>query len=141
MIKTHLLECDQKFISLMKVHHCQFQDTAFFMHNRESIQFKVNSCVTINAVFFQQINSNYAKPSIDKQATQKLNNDAFDIWRFSLIIITQQSNKVKSNEIESIKLDENELLVCSSTVLKFSFGDKMWCEYSINHWDILAYNL
>ncbi len=141
MVRAHLLECGQKFVSLMGVHHRQFRGTAFFMHNGESVQFKVNSRVTIDAAFFRQINPNYARPSIDKQATQKLNDDAFGIWGSSLTTITQQPDKVESNGIEPTKLDEDGLLVCSPTVLGFSFGDKMWREYSINHRGILAYNL
>ena len=35
-------------------------------------------------------------------------------------------DRVKSNGVESIRLEENDLLICCPTVPGFGLGDKLW---------------
>lgn len=43
-------------------------------------------------------------------------------------------NKMESNGVEPTRLDENGFLICSPTVLGFSYGGKMWRDEFTEGW-------
>lgn len=80
----------------------------------------------VDAAFFHENNPNYVRPRISGLTEKKLLNDR---W-FSLV----PENEVKSNGTELSKMKEDNLLLCSPTVRRWSFGNKLWHEFFLSHW-------
>jgi hypothetical protein len=91
------------------------------MRHGELIPINVKSRITINAAFFHQNNPGYKKPSIDKPKQS----DYFFFFKTA-----EQPGKVEIKGLDPAELDEEGMLICSPTVLGFSYADKMWCRYT-----------
>jgi hypothetical protein len=72
--RAYLDKCGQKFLSLISVHHCQYQGMAFYMKKNCPVKLFVNSWIMVDAAYFQEANPNYAKASrsLTKRVHQSL---------------------------------------------------------------------
>ena len=85
----------------------------------------VNSRIIVDPVLFQEYNLNYTKPSINK--LRKHTNSNIYIFDFAKLFdgpAEKKLNKVKSNSKEPAELKNNNLLICSPTILGFSLNNK-----------------
>jgi hypothetical protein len=93
------------------------------MKKNKPIEIFINSRIMVDAAMFQEINPNYTRPSIFKST------NSIDLWLFG---DTTSSNKLDESAMESsVNLDaltDEDLLICSPTVLGFSLNDKLWCK-------------
>ena len=64
-VKSDLVKCGRKFVSLMGTYYCYCQGKAFFMHRGDPVRVSVNSRMMIDADFFWKINPNYSRPRAD----------------------------------------------------------------------------
>ncbi len=76
-MKVQLVECDRKFVFLLRAHHRHCRDTTFYIKNEESIKFFVDNRIILNAAFFWKINSNYIRSQPHKMIKKKINNNEF----------------------------------------------------------------
>jgi hypothetical protein len=67
--KAYLEKCGRKFLSLMNVHHCQYQGMAFYMKRKRPVKVFVNSKIMVYAGYFREANPNYTRPSINDDHT------------------------------------------------------------------------
>lgn len=67
-IRVDLLKCGRKFVSLIGTYHRHCYGKAFFMYDRDAIQFPIHSRIMIDAAFFQKVNLNYSRLRITKRA-------------------------------------------------------------------------
>ncbi|KFY28793.1 hypothetical protein V491_00286, partial [Pseudogymnoascus sp. VKM F-3775] len=123
-MRETLVKCGRKFyFSLIGTQHQHYRGKAFQMKKNKPIEIFINSRIMVDAAMFQEINPNYTRPSIFKSA------NSVELW---LIGDTASSNKLDESAIESsINLDaltDEDLLICSPTVLGFSLTDKLWCK-------------
>jgi hypothetical protein len=79
-VKANLIECGQKFISLMGVHHHQYRGNAFYIQKGLLNKFPVDSRIMIDKVFFQQANPNYTMPHIEKSVRQNLSENTYILF-------------------------------------------------------------
>ncbi|KAG4427614.1 hypothetical protein IFR05_016902 [Cadophora sp. M221] len=114
-VKSELIECGRKFVSLIGTHHCYSGGEAFFMDDGDLIRVTVDSRIMIDADFFWKMNPNYSRPRADLAETG---------WR------PPGSHRVKGG-VELADLKEDELLICCPTVLGFSLGEKLWVEFAV----------
>lgn len=120
--KKELVNRDRKFISLMGIHHRQYQGNAFFMDRGSPVTISVNGRIVIDAAFFRELNPNYTRPRIDELGKQNSSNCT---WYSFDDFSKNQIDKIKGNNMEPARLNDDDLLLCSPTVLGFSFGDKL----------------
>lgn len=123
-MRETLVKCGRKFyFSLIGTQHRHYRGKAFQMKKNKPIEIFINSRIMVDAAMFQEINPNYTRLSIFKSA------NSVELW---LIGDTASSNKLDESAIESsINLDaltDEDLLICSPTVLGFSLTDKLWCK-------------
>ena len=78
----------------------------------------------INTVYFQEANLNYARPWINRSEHENFLNNIFSPFKSDNELINQ-SNQVKSNGKNPTDMMEDDLILCSSTVLGFSYGNKL----------------
>lgn len=115
-IKKQLISYSRTFISMMGSHYCQYHGNAFFMHNQSLIQVPVNGRVMIDAGALWKINPNY--PRLQAKKLEGF----IDLWTRDLTV--NSNARVKSNGTHPSEMNDKDLLICSPTLLGFSFREK-----------------
>ena len=120
-IRESLAARGEKFVNLIGSHHCHYHGHAFFQRKEGVVRVPVNSRIVIDAEQFRKSNPSY--PRLFAQSSGIVN-DMF----FGLVSATDQadSKRVKSIGVTGGDLSQDDLLICSPTVLAFSLGDKFW---------------
>lgn len=123
-IRETLVKCGRKFcFSLIGTQHRQYRGRAFQMKKKKPVEIFINSRIMVDAASFQEINPNYARPSIFKSP------DCIDLW---LILDAASSNQIDESAMKSSMdlgaLTDEDFIICSPTVLGFSLNDKLWCK-------------
>ncbi|ELR10673.1 hypothetical protein GMDG_04940 [Pseudogymnoascus destructans 20631-21] len=126
-MRETLVKCGRKFcFSLIGTQHRHYRGKAFQMKKNKPIEIFINSRIMVDAAMFQELNPNYTRPSIFKST------NSIDLWLFG---DTTSSNKLDESAMESsVNLDaltDEDLLICSPTVLGFSLNDKLWLEFAV----------
>lgn len=83
----------------------------------------------IDTAFFLELNSNYTRPHINKLRDH---DSSYSIWFSFNTFQRKQIDKVKGNSMEPIRMNDNDLIICSLTMLRFSFGDKQWSNFCVS---------
>jgi hypothetical protein len=117
-IKSDLVNCGRKFVSLIGTHHVHCQGEAFFMHEGDPVTVSVDSRVMVDADFFWKMNPNYSRPRADLAGSRNSNVSGGPP--------PPPSKPIQSEDVEPAELTEDDLLICCPTVLGFSFGEKLW---------------
>jgi len=71
------------------------------------------------------MNRNYIRSQPYELVRKKMDNDEF-FDAFSKSSSERTLDQIKGNGVEPIKLEENDLLICCSTVTGFGLEDKTW---------------
>jgi hypothetical protein len=123
--RAYLDKCGRKFLSLMKVHHCQYRGMAFIVKKNRPTKIFVNSRIVIDAAYFREANPNYARLSINESKPNSSLNKGWILFDEDDDPETS-SDSVMSNGMEPSRVKGDDLLICSPTVLGFSLGVKLW---------------
>lgn len=116
-IKGHLVEYSKKFVRLIGSYYYRYcQGPTFYIRRGELILVRIKGRIIINAASFHQNNPNNKKLSI-----KKLKRSDYPDF-FSII---EQPEQAKPRGLDPAQLEEDGLLICSPTVLSFSYSDKM----------------
>ncbi|KFZ15463.1 hypothetical protein V501_02714 [Pseudogymnoascus sp. VKM F-4519 (FW-2642)] len=135
-IRETLVKCGRKFcFSLIGKQHRQYRGKAFQMKKNKPVEIFINSRIMVDAASFQEINANYTRPSIFKSS------DSIDLW---LIVDAASSNQIDESATKSSMdldaLTDEDLLICSPTVLGFSLNDKLWLEFAVADISEISWN-
>lgn len=123
-MKTQLVECGRKFVSMLGAYHRHCRGTAFYIKDREVLRVSVNSRIMLDAAFFRKMNPSYPRPQPDELARNKADDDN-NGW-FSEPSSERTLDQIKDNGTEPTQLGDDDLLICCPTVPGFSLGDKLW---------------
>ena len=124
-VVQQLVSCGRKFVELVGCHHRECHGPAFFMQKEGPLPVQVDGRVTVDAELFRQQNPTYVGPNIDQPTREYMN----DLAAWGAVEVSEPANTVMSTGINPTNLTEGELLVCSPTVLGFSYSDKLWRAY------------
>jgi hypothetical protein len=128
-LKDALTGRGRKFISLIGIHHCNYKGIAFVRQKGKYDKVYVESRVMIDTGEFRQVNPNYSSSRISSRADlfeEPFLHDCILGWDS---LSSNDSKAVKTNGIAPNETEEEDLLLCSPTVLGFSFSNKLWREY------------
>ena len=128
--KRELANRGRKCISLIGTHHRQHKGKAFYMEKGKPTKLSVDGRIIVDPVLFREYNPNYTKPSIDE--LRKHTNSDMYVFDFAKLFdnpAEKKLDKVKSNGKDPAELKNDDLLICSPTVLGFSLNDKFWCKF------------
>jgi hypothetical protein len=122
-MKEILATRGERFINLMGSHHRHYDGHAFFRREDGLVRVSVNSRIMIDAEQFRKSNPSYPRLFTKKSGS------IMDLC-FGLSSSTDQadSERVKSNGVDRGNLNNDNLLICSPTLLGFSLSDKFWGE-------------
>jgi hypothetical protein len=118
-IRSRLVLSGQKFVSLMGCHHRQYQGSMFVPHKGQLMKHHVNSRVMVDAGLFRKVNPNYARLQIKKPQYMDI---------FGQVRESDSVDRVRSNGMDPSELREDDLAICSPTLLGFSLNEKIWGE-------------
>ena len=128
--RARLTECGKKFLSMMDVHHYQYQGTAFYIsREKKVVQIFVKSRILVDATYFREENPNYERPSI-KESDESSSDSGWTLLGSDES--SEKSASVKSNGMDPSEVKGDDLLICSPTVPGYSLGNKQWGEYLIS---------
>ena len=123
-VRTRLVECGRKFISMLGAHHRHCRGTAFYMKDGEAVTVSVDSRVMLDAGFFRKMNPNYSRPQ-PNELVKKTDDDG---WAGMLDSSSEGKSldRITGNGVELDNIEENDLLICCPTVPGFGLGNKLW---------------
>ena len=90
----------------------------------------------VDAAQFRKINPNYARPSIIKVAnSRRCGSNPIDLSNWfddddgpRGPPPSPRADPVKIDDVDVDMQDEDNLIICSPTVLGYSLNDKLWCK-------------
>ena len=106
---------------MIETHHQQYKGKAFYIEKGNPTKVSIDGRIIVDPVLFQEYNPNYTKPNINK-LRKHINSDIY-VFDFSKLG-EKKLDKVKSNGKEPAKLKNNNLLICSLTILGFNLNNK-----------------
>jgi hypothetical protein len=124
--KSKLVGCGEKFVSLMGVHHVQYQGNAFSVERGEIVKVFVDGRIMVDASHFQEMNPNYVRPRVD-ELCGKRPAPPTGFWNTMI----DPTNEIKPVDAESGDLSKDDLLLCSPTVLGYSLNKKQWRKFGL----------
>lgn len=122
-IWSRLVSAGRKFVSLIGCYHQNYEGNMFVQHKDQLIKVHVSSRTMVDAQQFQKWNPNYARLTTKRPHTNM----------FGQILDHKIINHVQSNSIDPGELKEEELAICSPTVLSFSLNKKIWGKSTLDH--------
>ncbi len=106
----------------MGICHRQYNGKAFYIRNDEIVSRHIDGKIMVDAICFQQMNPDYPCAWVQKMRRVS------EISWFILSGGDEDRTEAKYVDVDLKKLEEHEYLICSPTVLGFSFDDKSFCE-------------
>ncbi|KAL2056976.1 hypothetical protein ABVK25_002715 [Lepraria finkii] len=138
-VESTLIERGRKFMSLQGVHHRSYNGLAHFKKDGQPIKFNLKGRFMVDPLCFKEHNANYERPRIDGVSVRDLlgirRRDLEDISELlgnQDITGTNSSNASKSDGSSKLgEMTDEELLICSPTVLGFSLERRLWAEFAV----------
>lgn len=128
-VRAELVKCGQKFGSLKSVGHLQYSGTAFQVVRGEPVATSISSRIIVDAAQFRKINPNYARPSLIRAAnSRRHDSNSIELWfdDDGGPPPPPRAVEVKVDDVDVNMQDEDNLIICSPTVLGYSLNDKLW---------------
>lgn len=119
-IRESITSRGRKFAELSGSHHQSYQGHAFFQHKDDLIRKTVSSRIMIDAQQFRK-----SIPSYPRFFTKK---SELEVNLATLFVSSTESSspRLKTNGFVLGEMREDDLLICSPTVMGFSLADKFW---------------
>ncbi|KAH7000859.1 P-loop containing nucleoside triphosphate hydrolase protein [Ilyonectria destructans] len=113
-----LIDNGRKFVSLMGLHHRQYEGKAFFIDDEgEIVKRHIKDRIMIDAVCFQEQNPDHPFPQVRKVEPRDP--------------ITGPIGSLGLADLDPSQLEENDFLICSPTVFGFCLGSKTFLEFAV----------
>lgn len=121
-ITRNLVEQGRRFTTLMGSHHCNYKGLAYIQQAAGPFQFTVEGRIMIDAASFKEINPNYGSQCVARKSSDAI-----------VYILTDQNSDMKQDQkgvsskvLVPSEMRDEELLLCSPTVLGFSLSKRLW---------------
>ncbi|KAJ5655018.1 ATPaseAAA-typecore [Penicillium lividum] len=132
LVRQELIETGRKFRSLVGTHIQRCDGSAFITKDGEPIKMNINSCVAVDAAFFNVMQPNYSRPRVHDKLAPKT--DVITVMDINSLIEdgrTMNMEKLKGNNMELCQMSDDDLMICSPTVRGFSFQERMFMEFAV----------
>nr|KMM69764.1 hypothetical protein CPAG_06078 [Coccidioides posadasii RMSCC 3488] len=130
-MRERLIECGRKFVSMMGSHHCSYDGVAFFQTKRDVERITVRGRIMVDAACFRKNCPSYPRLQSRKPEVVDL---------FTGQSIQQSVCRVNSNGLDKSEMQDHDFLICSPTVLGFTFTRKCWAEFAISNIQNVRYS-
>ncbi|KAH9487460.1 ATPase family AAA domain-containing protein 3B [Psilocybe cubensis] len=143
-LKETILKRGQKWVSLIGVHHKQFDGIAALKAGDKLLKHNVRSRIMIDRATFRRLNANYAVPNpVPPKTEENIHIPGFgqQYDRYGNPIpeaappVNPPEHLVQLSSSDStadVELNEQDLLLTPTVVFGFSLSDKMWLEFDVD---------
>lgn len=121
--RHELIAHGRRFRSLAGIQHRQYKGRAFQMKKGKPIEISINGRIMVDAAMFQEVNPNYVRPSIFKST------EGTNPWE--IFNDAQPDESALKKGIDLNNLSDEDLLLCSPTVLGFTLEEQVWLEFAV----------
>ncbi|KAI9750422.1 MAG: hypothetical protein M4579_006477 [Chaenotheca gracillima] len=122
-----LVECGRRFLSMLKPCPYQYDGKAFFMRRGHLVEVFVGGRIMVDAKYFRRINPDYQRSRIYDSGQISVHS-----YESSAVFgVQEQIPQLRNTGKIPVDLEEDDMLICSPTVLGFSFGQKLWAEFAV----------
>ncbi|KAF8426203.1 P-loop containing nucleoside triphosphate hydrolase protein [Tirmania nivea] len=131
-LKQKLLERGKKFCELKGMHYRMYKGIAYFKKKKGFVKVNINGRVMVDPLTFRRVNPNYRLAPVkdfDAGGSKSRNDEENEFDDFQ-----------PDGGLNPENMTEEDLLLCSPTVLGFSFSDKLWVELSVSHISDIEWN-
>lgn len=114
-IRETLIQCGRTFVSLIGIHHRQYEGKAFFIdidNDNEIVARHIKGRIMVDAACFQERMPNYPCPRVQNLRPKYSRLGRCDV--------------MKPSSIDPERAEESELLICSATVYGFCLSSKQF---------------
>ena len=130
-IRTELIECGRKFISLKGIHHFHYSGRAFRMKKGNSVAVSVNSKILVDPALFWKLDPNYSRPRLNLPKSRSRGSVLIDVSEWDDLSSSKSAlSKMDAKDLSEV--DDNDLVLCSPTVLGYSLTNKMWRKHLLS---------
>jgi len=150
-VRSDLLGCGRKFMSLRGPRHCHCNGKAFYIRDGELVQVRIDGRIMVDAACFRKMNPNYFRPTVidldygfdlsaycepfdyafsDKASSEASSDDTSSTTSFELTSETPP-DQPEGSVVEQAEMLDEYLLICCPTVPGFSLKDKLWVEFAV----------
>lgn len=135
-LESGLIERGRHFASLRGIHHCAYDGLAHKKVQGKPIKLTVKGRIMIDPQSFKEHDPNYQRPQIDGVSFDDLPRLRRSELHDMLIEpgVMAQATEGKAHIDDGIKpsdMKDEQLLVCSPTVLGFSLDRRVWAEFAV----------
>ncbi|OKL55245.1 hypothetical protein UA08_09489 [Talaromyces atroroseus] len=123
-IWSRLVRNGRRFVSLIGSHHRQYSGNMFVPNKTKLLKLHVNGRIMVDAAIFRKSNPNYPRLEIKKP-------DMVDFF-FEQVKRGEPEGRVRSKDVDFRAMKEEDLAMCSPTVLGFSLNEKIWGEFDVD---------
>ena len=125
-VMAQLIQQGKIFMSLIGIHHREYEGTAFFTRKNRPDRSHVKGRIMVDAVSFKEANSNYSKPGINESVLEAtMDEDGMLLFTHPNCDTVSSSIKSDCPRVEDMK--DADLLICSHVVMGYSLDDQQWC--------------
>jgi len=119
--RRELIRCGRDFVSLMGIHHRDYEGKAFFINDKGIIVGRhVRGRIMVDAIGFQESKLDYPCPRVQKVTK-----------RYAWLVSPDAAAQIKLEVVSPDQLEDSDFLICSPTVFGFSLGSKAFCTLSL----------
>lgn len=127
-VQSELVDRGRRFVSLKGIHHTAYQGLAHQKRKGEPFKFAVKGRILVDPISFKEHNPNYERPRVEGLSGRDIlgirNDILHDILAEGLGLNDDLNRSEESTMADEMK--DEELLVCSPTVLGFSLDRRAW---------------
>ncbi|KDR69962.1 hypothetical protein GALMADRAFT_255287 [Galerina marginata CBS 339.88] len=154
-LKETILKRGKKWVSLIGVHHNQFDGIAALKAGDKLLKHNVRSRIMVDRATFRRLNANYilptpVPPKVEDSAVKANSRFApqYDIYGNPLpeqiVPVNSQADhlvQLQSNDATpDVEMTDAELLLTPTVVFGFSLADKVWLEFNIEKIEDVDWN-
>jgi len=133
-LESMLIERGRRFASLRGIHRCAYDGLAHKKVQGKPIKLTVKGRIMVDPQSFREHDPNYQRPQIDGVAFDDLPRLRRSELHDMLIepgMLPQESKNHVDVGIKPSEMKDEQLLVCSPTVLGFSLDRRVWAEFAV----------
>lgn len=137
-VESRLIDRGRHFASLRGIHHCGYDGMAHKKVQGKPIKLTVKGRIMVDPQSFREHDPNYQRPQIDGVAFDDLprlrRSELHDLLiepGMNGMMPPQESKGRVDAAIRPSEMKDEQLLVCSPTVLGFSLDRRVWAEFAV----------
>lgn len=139
-VKSTLIKRGRRFTALAGVHHCAYSGLAHVKKDppAKTVKFSTKGRLMVDSLTFREHNPNYNSPRVIGSVGRAMGGIRARMTELGEELVDNPSNPILVEARSYIisdpdKMKDNDLLICSPTVLGFSLEKRVWGQFPVRN--------